>query len=77
MLHHHSAVLHICIALHVQATCQYHEYVHYHNSFFFFSFSECFSLLFFQHTLEVLDKEFEDVPGFENFKAEGKTEIIL
>ena len=21
----------------------------------------------------MLDKEFEDVPGFENFKAEGKT----
>ncbi|XP_076440113.1 uncharacterized protein LOC143279809 isoform X2 [Babylonia areolata] len=29
------------------------------------------SRLILRHTLEVLDKEFEDVPGFDNFKAEA------
>ena len=41
-----------------------------------FFFNTVFSS-FVQHTLEVLDKDFEDVPGFDNFKAEGKTASCL
>ena len=65
------AITKLCckFALPDQATWQY-------RCVMIFFFNTVFSS-FVQHTLEVLDKDFEDVPGFDNFKAEGKTASCL